>query len=112
MTKANPDVNIVDLSPQLKDKIYELERELGRKVICTSGYRSVKHPAEASKSKAGEHTYGNAVDLVSIGGYDTYMLVAAAIEVGFTRIGINRDKSFVHLGIGYPGGAEVTIWTY
>ena len=113
MIKANPSVNIEDLSPELKCKIDELEQEIGREVICTSGYRSVTHPAEASKPKGGEHmAFGNAVDIASIGGYDTYVLVAAAIKIGITRIGINRKKGFCHLGIGYPGAAKTTIWTY
>jgi hypothetical protein len=39
-------------------------------------------------------------------------LVKAAIKVGFTRIGISRKNNFVHVGIGYPGAPETTIWTY
>ena len=112
MIAANKDVNIKDLSPELKCKIDELETELKREVICTSGYRDPSHPIESVKSKPGEHAHGNAVDLAAIGGHDTYVLIQAAIKIGFERIGVNRKASFVHLGIGYPGAAPKTLWTY
>ncbi len=81
-------------------------------ISINSDYRSPEHPIERKKDKPGEHTYGAAVDVKSVGGEYTLKLVKAAIEAGFTRIGINRKKNFVHLGIGYPGAAQVSIWTY
>jgi len=81
-------------------------------IKITSDYRSPEHPIEATKEQPGEHAYGAAVDIESVGGGKTFRLVKAAIEVGFTRIGISRKKGFIHLGIGYPGAPEKTIWTY
>tara|TARA_R100001530_G_scaffold96512_1_gene67061 strand:- start:313 stop:657 length:345 start_codon:yes stop_codon:yes gene_type:complete len=93
-------------------KLDELREKLGRPVIINSSYRRPDHPIEAVKDKPGEHTHGAAVDIHTNGGKPTFELVKTAIEIGFTRIGISRKKNFVHLGIGYPGGAPVTIWTY
>ena len=84
----------------------------GYPIKITSDYRSPEHPIEAAKEQPGEHSYGAAVDIVSDSGGKTFRLVKAAIEVGFTRIGISRKKGFIHLGIGYPGAPEKTIWTY
>ena len=84
----------------------------GYSIKITSDYRSPEHPIEAAKEQPGEHAYGAAVDIESVGGGKTFRLVKAAIEVGFTRIGISRKKGFIHLGIGYPGAPEKTIWTY
>ena len=84
----------------------------GYPIKITSDYRSPEHPIEAAKEQPGEHAYGAAVDIVSDVGGKTFRLVKAAIEVGFTRIGISRKKGFIHLGIGYPGAPEKTIWTY
>ena len=67
---------------------------------------------KAAKDTPGEHSYGAAVDIESVGGGKTFRLVKAAIEVGFERIGISRKKGFIHLGIGYPGAPLKTIWTY
>ena len=78
----------------------------------SSAYRSPEHPIEAAKSSPGEHAHGAAVDIVSDSGGKTFRLVKAAIQVGFQRIGISRKKGFIHLGIGYPGAPDKTIWTY
>ena len=91
------------------DKMREI---YGYPIKITSSYRSPEHPIEAAKKQPGEHSYGAAVDIVSDSGGKTFRLVKAAIEVGFTRIGISRKKGFIHLGIGYPGAPEKTIWTY
>lgn len=88
-------------------------RELyGYPIKITSSYRSPEHSIEAAKQEPGEHSYGAAVDIVSDSGGKTFRLVKAAIEAGFTRIGISRKKGFIHLGIGYPGAPAKTIWTY
>jgi uncharacterized protein YcbK (DUF882 family) len=91
------------------DKMREI---YGYPIKITSSYRSPEHPIEAAKKEPGEHSYGAAVDIVSDGGGKTFRLVKAAIETGFTRIGISRKRGFIHLGIGYPGAPEKTIWTY
>lgn len=90
----------------------DLREAYGHPIELTSTYRSPDHPIEAKKAKPGEHTYGAAVDIACVGGEATFKLVKAAIETGFTRIGISRKNNFVHVGIGYPGAPAITIWTY
>ena len=89
-----------------------LREKFGYPIVLNSHYRSPEHPIEAKKAKPGEHTYGAAVDIKCVGGEATFKLVKAAIEVGFTRIGISRKNNFVHVGIGYPDAPPMTIWTY
>ena len=89
-----------------------LREVYGYPIKLTSTYRSPEHPIEARKAKPGEHTHGAAVDIACVGGEATYKLVKAAIEVGFTRIGISRKNNFVHVGVGYEGAPPITIWTY
>ena len=100
------------MDPVLLAMLDDLREEYGYPIKLTSTYRSPDHPIEAKKSKPGEHAYGAAVDIACVGGEATFKLVKAAIEVGFTRIGISRKNNFVHVGIGYPGAPETTIWTY
>ena len=100
------------MDPSLLIMLDNLREEYGYPIKLTSTYRSPDHPIEAKKSKPGEHAYGAAVDIACVGGEATFKLVKAAIEVGFTRIGISRKSNFVHVGIGYPGAPETTIWTY
>ena len=100
------------MDPKLLEMLDTLRENYGYPIKLTSTYRSPEHPIEARKSKPGEHAYGAAVDIACVGGEATFKLVKAAIEVGFTRIGISRKNNFVHVGIGYPGAPETTIWTY
>ncbi len=100
------------MDKKLLSMLDEMREIYGHPIKITSSYRSPEHPIEAAKKQPGEHSYGAAVDIVSDSGGKTFRLVKAAIEVGFTRIGISRKKGFIHLGIGYPGAPEKTIWTY
>ena len=100
------------MDPVLLAMLDDLREAYGYPIKLTSTYRSPEHPIEAKKSKPGEHAHGAAVDIACVGGEATFKLVKAAIDVGFTRIGISRKNNFVHVGIGYPGAPETTIWTY
>ena len=100
------------MGPKLLSMLDELREAYGHPIKITSSYRSPDHPIEAAKSSPGEHAHGAAVDIVSDSGGKTFRLVKAAIQVGFQRIGISRKKGFIHLGIGYPGAPDKTIWTY
>jgi uncharacterized protein YcbK (DUF882 family) len=100
------------MDKKLLSMLDEMREIYGHPIKITSSYRSPEHPIEAAKKQPGEHSYGAAVDIVSDSGGKTFRLVKAAIEVGFTRIGISRKKGFIHLGIGYPNAPEKTIWTY
>ena len=104
--------NFEMMDQKLLSMLDEMREIYGYPIKITSSYRSPEHPIEAAKKQPGEHSYGAAVDIVSDSGGKTFRLVKAAIEVGFTRIGISRKKGFIHLGIGYPNAPEKTIWTY
>jgi uncharacterized protein YcbK (DUF882 family) len=104
--------NFDKMDPKLLEMLDNLRETYGYPITLTSTYRSPQHPIEARKSSPGEHTYGAAVDIACVGGEATYKLVKAAIEVGFTRIGISRKNNFVHVGIGYDSAPPMTIWTY
>ena len=104
--------NLEMMDEKLLSMLDEMREIYGYPIKITSSYRSPEHPIEAAKENPGEHAYGAAVDIVSDSGGKTFRLVKATIEVGFTRIGISRKKGFIHLGIGYPGAPEKTIWTY
>ena len=104
--------NFEMMDEKLLSMLDDMRETYGYPIKITSSYRSPEHPIEAPKEQPGEHAYGAAVDIESVGGGKTFRLVKAAIEVGFTRIGISRIKGFIHLGIGYSGAPDTTIWTY
>jgi len=104
--------NIDKMDPKLLGMLDALRKEYGYPIVINSSYRSPDHPIEAKKEKPGEHAHGAAVDIKCVGGEATFKLVAAAIKCGFKRIGISRKSNFVHVGVGYPGAPDTTIWTY
>ena len=110
MKISNKDVNISDLDILMKQFIIDLEDNLGYELTCTSGYRSIDHPVEVNKIKRGEHTEGLAIDVVAIGGNQVYDIVSSAISLGCKRIGIDRDRNFIHLGLS--PNRITSIWTY
>ena len=74
----------------------------------TSGYRSKTHSLEVKKPGGpGKHTAGIAADIAVSNGAHRFIIVANAIKLGFSGVGIAR--SFVHCDI-----RETTpvIWTY
>ena len=72
-----------------------LREACGFAFVITSGYRSLKHSAEAKKEKGGTHTKGIAADIAVHNGAQRRAIVEAAISLGFNGIGIH-DK-FVHV---------------
>lgn len=77
------------------DRLDELRERVGFALPVTSGYRHPSHPAEAHKPNGGGmHTLGIAADL-ACRGERMYIVVAEAILMGFTGIGVG--KGFVHL---------------
>lgn len=101
-----------EMRPEFLEKLQELRDLMGKPFIITSGFRSVKHPVEAKKSRGGEHTYGLAAD---ISGDRLFLLelISTAYLVGFTRIGISLSQGFVHLGWGDKvAHFPATPWDY
>ncbi len=104
--------NFEMMDEKLLAMLDDLREAYGYPIKLTSTYRSPDHPIEAKKKAPGEHAYGAAVDIACVGGEATFKLVKAAIEVGFTRIGVSRKNNFVHVGVGYPDAPPITLWTY
>ena len=88
-------------------RLDELREACGFPFIVTSGYRDKTHSAEAKKATGGQHTLGVAADIRITKGADRYKIVAKAIELGFTGIGI--AKTFVHVDLR---GSTPVIWSY
>ena len=87
--------NISDELVNMLDNARELA---GVPFVITSGCRCVKHN-EASKGKPDSaHLSGKAADIAAPVGR-RYAILAALIDVGFERIGISFNGSFIHVDI-------------
>lgn len=96
-------------------KLDALRERLRTAIVVTSGYRCPAHnaatPGAASDSA---HVAGKAADLFVIGGVAAFPIVAAAIDLGFTGIGIDQKRGgrrIVHLDT-LDGPNRPAIWSY
>ena len=84
-----------------------LREACGFPFVITSGYRSLYHSVEIKKEKPGTHTQGIACDIRAKSGVEKYKIVAAAISMGFSGIGIHKD--FIHVD---DRVSQKVIWNY
>lgn len=100
-----------NMHPDFMKKLQHLRAVFGKPMTVTSGFRHPSHPAEARKQVPGEHTTGRAAD-IAITGPDALRMIKLAIDLGFTRIGVQQkgEGRFIHLGDNptFPPG----IWSY
>jgi len=89
------------------DKLNALREHCGFPFIITSGYRSPSHPIEALKEIPGTHAQGIAADIKMTNSAHRYSLIKAALEHGFTGIGV--AGTFIHLD---TRGTVPVVWTY
>jgi zinc D-Ala-D-Ala carboxypeptidase len=100
-----------EMHPEYMQRLQHLRSVYGKPMNVTSGYRSPRHPKEASKATPGEHAHGRAAD-IAVQGVDALRLIQLALGLGFTRIGVQQKGTgrFIHLGDSpdFPPG----IWSY
>ena len=103
------------MSGEFMDMLQALRNKLGFALHITSGYRCPAHNAKISHSGSdGVHTTGRAVD-IGISGQQALKLLKAALEMGFTGIGIDQQgpSRFIHLdNCTAPDYPRPTIWSY
>lgn len=84
---------------------------VARPIIINSGYRHWTHPIEAKKGhRNGEHVQGRCADIRVSNSAERFEIVDAALQLGFTRVGI--AEGFVHVGLGAKGLPNNVIWLY
>lgn len=97
-----------EMNPEFLDNLDRLRERCGFPFVITSGYRDVTHPVEVAKQNGGgTHTQGIASDIAVSSGYQKYMIVKNAIELGFTGIGI--AGSFIHVDMRKT---TPVVWSY
>tara|TARA_R110002167_G_scaffold76209_2_gene212394 strand:+ start:476 stop:832 length:357 start_codon:yes stop_codon:yes gene_type:complete len=100
-----------EMSRDFIHKLDELREACGFPFIITSGYRSPSHSLEKRKEKAGKHAEGIAADIRTSNGNERYKIVAEAIKMGFTGIGI--AGSFIHVDSRVCGADKAPVmWCY
>ena len=89
-------------------KLDKLRASCGFPFVITSGYRHpTMHPIEKKKDVPGTHAQGIAADIKITNAADRLKVVYAALELGFTGIGVASD--FIHVD---TRGTTPVMWTY
>lgn len=88
------------------DKLIELQAYHGKPLLIKSAYRCSHLNQQISNSGlTGPHVYGRAVDIL-VNGPEFGLLVHAAVDLGFTGIGIMQDgpidHRYIHLNTHAP----------
>ncbi len=85
---------------EIIDAAFLLRLDKARKIAgvpfnIESGYRCPVHNAEVGSRPTSSHIKGLAVDIVAIDSRSRFLILAALIKAGFTRIG--TGKTFIHV---------------
>lgn len=99
-----------ELNPKLVDNLEKLYRVLDcSKIIVTSGYRCPDHDKAVGGNGTGQHTKGNAADIICYGQdgsiISTKKVAWKAQDIGFRGIG-NIDSTYTAIHVDVRTGAK------
>ena len=92
---------ICEIDPQFLVMLQFARDYYGKPMSISSGCRCHKHNKKVGGVADSEHTiqedgYSHAADILYQDDRELYHIVKSLMMAGFTRIGINRKKKFVH----------------
>jgi zinc D-Ala-D-Ala carboxypeptidase len=106
------------MQAEFMQRLEGLRDAFGRPLVLSSAYRCGVYNARVSTTGLhGPHTSGRAVD-IRISGPAVYELLALALTLGFTGIGVQQKGAhggrFLHLDDlpATPQGPRPTVWSY
>lgn len=86
-------------NPELIRMLQNARDLYGKPMHITSGCRCIKHNRNVGGTANSAHISGMAADIATPTGAARYGIIKALIASGFSRIGINFKKSFIHADI-------------
>ena len=100
MAIKNPE-KLHKLNPYFKNLIIllakRLEEHYGIDVYITSGYRTKEENKKLGGVKNSAHLYGLAVDIRARSGFERFVIIKEAFEIGIPRIGVYNNH--IHLDV-------------
>lgn len=100
---------LCNFSPDLKECLNIIRRDLGRALIVKSGCRCSTHNFKEGGTESSDHLTGEGVDVKAINSHTRFIILENAFELEIRRIGL--AKTFIHLGINKSNPQEV-FWIY
>lgn len=101
-----------NMDPGFLERLDLLRGRCGFPFQITSGYRDKTHPEEAKKIRPGYHSMGIAADIAVSDGIQRRRLVAEALTMGFSGIGV--ANGFIHVDDRQLLSRDLPLvmWTY
>jgi len=97
--KCSPPCSVEDMQPQFMNKLQEARGYSTVPFRLTSAYRTVEHELNRGRTGTSSHTKRVAVDIAFRSGFELMEIVQGLIRAGFRRIGINWEKTFLHVDL-------------
>jgi zinc D-Ala-D-Ala carboxypeptidase len=104
-----PCCKVAFLSPEFIALLQRVRELAGVPMSISSGYRCEPHNAAVGGVDSSAHCDGTAADIRCLSGTAKFAIIAAAIDVGFSRIGVSG--TFVHLDMA-ENKPRYVLWTY
>ena len=102
-----PDAGELANLKELARRLQIMRDKLGKPLSITSGFRGPKLNRAVGGVSNSQHLYGRAAD-ISVNGHDRKEMVQAALDAGFTGIGLGRT----FLQVDTRPQDTVTVWQY
>ena len=106
---ATPSCTWDDMHPEFLARLERTRERANTPFRINSAFRSVEHERSRGRSGNSSHTTGRAVDIACTGSRERFLIIRAAIQEGFTRIGVH--PTFIHLDDSPTHDPEV-VWFY
>jgi len=100
----------IQMKESFREKLIELNKLTEKRYKINSGYRTIRHNRRVGGVTHSNHLKGLAVDISIRNSADRYRIIWAALQVGFTQIGIG--KTFIHIGLDHNNNKTPRIWLY
>lgn len=103
--------NKVDMDEDFMRMLNKARSIAGKPWKVNSAYRCAEHNAKVGGKKNSAHVLGCAADISAPTSQKKFEIVTAALQAGFTRIGIGSN--FVHLDAAHTSSHPANVlWTY
>lgn len=107
--RCNPPCSIEDMEQSFLDWLDDVREEAGIPFVLNCAYRSSAHDKSKGRSGNSAHCYGLAADIRCNASATRYKIIAAALKLGASRIGVGH--TFIHLDTSHIHTQNV-IWDY
>lgn len=107
--RCSPACDIEQMDYWLLSQLDRLREKVHMPLILNSAYRSPEYEKQMGRPGSSAHTLGVAVDIKCTSVTNRYKIVKAALECGFSRIGIHQN--YIHLDCSLTHTDNV-IWLY